>query len=95
VTKFSNWPEWLKVLVLVPHGVLAGSRGISATSGEHFYDLHRSEQRLEFSTVMPAVVTIVDEVDAQLKQQMLRFIGADSAKLDKSGQTADTKDRLD
>ena len=50
---------------------------------------------MEFSTVLPAVVTIVDEVDAQLKQQMLRFIGADSSKLDKSGQTADTKDRLD
>ena len=23
VTNFSNWPEWLKVLVLVPHGILA------------------------------------------------------------------------
>ena len=23
VANFSNWPEWLKVLVLVPHGILA------------------------------------------------------------------------
>jgi hypothetical protein len=23
VMNFSNWPEWLKVLVLVPHGILA------------------------------------------------------------------------
>ncbi len=23
VTNFSNWPEWSKVLVLVPHGILA------------------------------------------------------------------------
>jgi hypothetical protein len=23
VTNFSDWPEWLKVLVLVPHGILA------------------------------------------------------------------------
>jgi len=23
VTNFSDWPEWLKALVLVPHGLLA------------------------------------------------------------------------
>jgi len=23
VTNFANWPQWLKVLVLVPHGILA------------------------------------------------------------------------
>jgi hypothetical protein len=23
VTTFSNWPEWLKLLVFVPHGILA------------------------------------------------------------------------
>jgi hypothetical protein len=60
-----------------------------------FTILHRSEQQLEFSTVLPAVVTIADEVDAQLKQQMLRFMASDSAKLDESVQTADSKDRLD
>ena len=60
-----------------------------------FTILHRSEQQLDFSIVLPAVVTIADEVDAQLKQQMLRFMAADSAKLDKSVQTADSKDSLD
>jgi electron transfer flavoprotein alpha/beta subunit len=49
-----------------------------------FSTLHRSEQHLEFSTVLPAVVTIADEVDAQLKQQMLRFMAADEAKLAKA-----------
>jgi hypothetical protein len=31
-----------------------------------------------------AVVTIADEVDAQLKQQMLRFMAADAAKVAKA-----------
>jgi hypothetical protein len=35
---------------------------------------------LQFDEVLPAVVTIADEVDAQLKQQMLRFMAADKAK---------------
>jgi hypothetical protein len=34
--------------------------------------------------VLPAVVTIADEVDAQLNQQMLRFTAADKAKAAKS-----------
>jgi RsbT co-antagonist protein rsbRD N-terminal domain len=45
-----------------------------------FSTLHRSQHHLEFSTVLPAVLTIADEVDAQLKQQMLRFMAADKAK---------------
>lgn len=45
-----------------------------------FSTLHRSQQHLEFAAVLPAVVTIADEVDAQLKQQMLRFMAADEAK---------------
>jgi len=52
-----------------------------------FTTLHKSQSHLEFDTVLPAVVTIADEVDAQLKQQMLRFMAADTAKLDKSVQT--------
>jgi hypothetical protein len=36
---------------------------------------------LEFDTVLPSVVTIADEVDAQLKQQMLRFMASDAAKV--------------
>jgi hypothetical protein len=42
--------------------------------------LHKNVKNLEFSTLLPHVVTIADEVDAQLKQQMLRFMAADAAK---------------
>ena len=45
-----------------------------------FSALHKCQRNLDFSTVLPAVVTIADEVDAQLKQQMLRFMAADEAK---------------
>jgi hypothetical protein len=43
-----------------------------------FSTLHRNVKNLEFSTLLPNVVTIADEVDAQLKQQMLRFMAADA-----------------
>jgi hypothetical protein len=46
-----------------------------------FTTLHKSQSHLEFDTVLPAVVTIADEVDAQLKQQMLRFMASDAAKV--------------
>jgi hypothetical protein len=46
-----------------------------------FTILHRSQRHLDFNLVLPAVVIIADEVDAQLKQQMLRFMAADEAKL--------------
>jgi len=45
-----------------------------------FTTLHRNAKHLEFSTLLPNVVTIADEVDAQLKQQMLCFMAADAAK---------------
>src|ERR1700689_2280553 len=45
-----------------------------------FTTLHKSQSHLDFDTVLPAVVTIADEVDAQLKQQMLRFMASDAAK---------------
>ena len=45
-----------------------------------FTTLHKSQSHLKFDTVLPAVVTIADEVDAQLKQQMLRFMASDAAK---------------
>jgi hypothetical protein len=48
-----------------------------------FSTLHRSQKHLDFSAVLPAVVTIADEVDAQLKQQMLRFMDADKIKASK------------
>ena len=45
-----------------------------------FSTLHQNAKNLEFSTLLPNVVTIADEVDAQLKEQMLRFMAADAAK---------------
>jgi hypothetical protein len=41
-----------------------------------FTTLHKNTNRLEFSRLLPDVVTIADEVDAQLKQQMLRYMAA-------------------
>ena len=38
-----------------------------------FSTLHRNENRVKFSKLLPDVVTIADEVDAQLKQQILCF----------------------
>jgi hypothetical protein len=48
-----------------------------------FSTLHKNAKNLEFSKLLPDVVTIADEVDAQLKEQMLRFMAADAAKLAK------------
>jgi hypothetical protein len=42
-----------------------------------FTTLHENVKHLEFSALLPDVVTIADEVDAQLKEQMLRFMAAD------------------
>ena len=39
-----------------------------------FSTLHRNERRVIFSKLLPDVVTIADEVDAQLKQQILCFL---------------------
>jgi hypothetical protein len=38
-----------------------------------FSTLHRNEHRVKFNKLLPDVVTIADEVDAQLKQQILCF----------------------
>jgi hypothetical protein len=46
-----------------------------------FSTLHKNTNGLEFSKLLPDVVTIADEVDAQLKEQMLRFMAADAANL--------------
>jgi len=45
-----------------------------------FSTLHKNEKNLELSMLLPDVVRIADEVDAQLKEQMLRFMAADAAK---------------
>jgi hypothetical protein len=42
-----------------------------------FSTLHAHVKSLEFSSLLPDVVTIADEVDAQLKQQMLCFMAGD------------------
>jgi hypothetical protein len=44
-----------------------------------FSTLHRNEHRVKFSKLLPDVVTIADEVDAQLKQQILCFMPAEHA----------------
>ena len=44
-----------------------------------FTTLHENVTQLEYSALLPDVVTIADEVDAQLKEQMLRFMAADAA----------------
>jgi RsbT co-antagonist protein rsbRD N-terminal domain len=49
-----------------------------------FTVLHRNVKQLEFSALLPDIVTIADEVDAQLKEQMLRFMAADAAEKTKS-----------
>lgn len=41
-----------------------------------FTTLHKNTNRIEYSKLLPDVVTIADEVDAQLKQQMLRYMNA-------------------
>lgn len=45
-----------------------------------FSALNRSRKHLDFERVLADVVIIADEVDAQLKQQMLRFMASDKAK---------------
>jgi hypothetical protein len=49
-----------------------------------FTTLHKNVKRLEFNALLPDVVIIADEVDAQLKQQMLRFMTADARHKTKS-----------
>jgi hypothetical protein len=43
-----------------------------------FSTLNKNVKHLEFSTLLPNVMTIADEVDSQLKQQMRRFMAADA-----------------
>ena len=43
-----------------------------------FSMLHRDVNRLDVNSLLPDVVTIADEVDGQLKLQMLRFMAADA-----------------
>jgi RsbT co-antagonist protein rsbRD N-terminal domain len=43
-----------------------------------FSTLHKSTTQLDYKKLLPDVVTIADEVDAQLKQQMLRYMAANA-----------------
>jgi hypothetical protein len=43
-----------------------------------FSTLHRNERRVIFSKLLPDVVIIADEVDAQLKQQVLCFLDVET-----------------
>jgi hypothetical protein len=52
-----------------------------------FSTLHKNQKYLDVNAVLPAVVTIADEADAQLKQQVLCFMAADKAKATKAGIT--------
>jgi hypothetical protein len=45
-----------------------------------FSTLQKNANSLEFGLLLPDVAIIADEVDAQLKEQMLRFMAADAAK---------------
>jgi hypothetical protein len=46
-----------------------------------FTTLHKNVKNLEFTKLLPDVVTIADEVDAQLKQQMKHFKATDTGVL--------------
>src|SRR5580693_5907183 len=70
------------------HGELRRKQGYSAAmmvdesrllQVSIFTTLHNNVMQLEFSALLPDIVTIADEVDAQLKEQMLRFMAADDA----------------
>lgn len=43
-----------------------------------FTTLHKNTNRLRYGKLLSDVVTIADEVDAQLKQQMLRYMAANT-----------------
>jgi hypothetical protein len=45
-----------------------------------FSTLHKNAKNLEFSPLLPDVVTIADEVDVQLKEQIPRLMAADATK---------------
>jgi hypothetical protein len=52
-----------------------------------FTILHQNVKQLEFNDLLPDVVTIADEVDAQLKEQMLRFMARRLTKVPRSSNT--------
>ena len=70
------------------HGELRRKQGYTVAMGVQesrllqvtiFSTLQKNSNSLEFGLLLPDVVTVADEVDAQLKEQMLRFMAADAA----------------
>ena len=51
-----------------------------------FTTLHNNVKNLEFSTLLPDIVTIADEVDAQLREQMKHFKAAEVAEKTKASE---------
>ena len=49
-----------------------------------FTTLHKNVNRLDFKLLLPDIVTIADEVDAQLRQQMHCYKAANVAKMAKA-----------
>jgi hypothetical protein len=43
-----------------------------------FTTLHKHTKQLDYVRLLPDIVTIADEVDAQLKQQVLRYMAANA-----------------
>jgi hypothetical protein len=78
-------------LIPDPEKIVAGAaqfRDSAAEVIEKLTTLYEAFIELDFSILLPAVVTIADEVDAQLKQQMLRFMAGDAAKAVKADKAA-------
>src|SRR6202165_5088591 len=46
-----------------------------------FSTLHKNVRNLDFGVLLPDVVTIADEVDAQLKEQLVCFLATDATKV--------------
>ena len=56
-------------------------RRVSSTASLHFYDAAQKREEFGIQHAASSCCNHPDEVDAQLKQQMLRFMAADAAKV--------------
>jgi hypothetical protein len=51
---------------------------LPAITASAFTALYKSSSQLDFTKLLPDVVTIADEVDAQLKQQTVCYMAANA-----------------
>ena len=58
--------------------VLSAEMALPAITASAFTALHKSSSQLDFTKLLPDVVTIADEVDAQLKQQTVCYMAANA-----------------